>query len=81
MPAFLILIPTWNNLPSCACVESLRRHTAHEYQLLVHGNEGSEGTREWLGAEGIEHTANATNIGICHAVHPASEKARGDYNR
>jgi len=80
MPTFSLLVPTWNNLPYLRLfVESLRRHSAREHQLVVHANEGSDGTREWLRAEGIEHTASDANIAICHAVNLAGEKARGDY--
>ena len=80
LPAFSILLPTWNNLPFLRlCVASLRRHSAHEHQLIVHANDGNDGTREWLRAEGIEHTASDANIGICHAVNLAGEKARGAY--
>mgnify|MGYP003460942820 FL=1 len=80
MPTFSVLLPTWNNLPFLKlCVASLRRHSAREHQLVVHANDGSDGTREWLRAEGIEHTASDENIGICHAVNLAGEKARGDY--
>ncbi len=80
MPTFSILLPTWNNLPYLKLlVESLRRHSAREHQLVVHANDGADGTREWLRAEGIEHTASDQNIGICHAVNLAGEKARGDY--
>ena len=80
MPTFSVLLPTWNNLPYLKlCVASLRRHSAREHQLVVHANDGSDGTRDWLRAEGIEHTASDENIGICHAVNLAGEKARGDY--
>jgi GT2 family glycosyltransferase len=80
MATFSILIPTWNNLPYLRlCVESLRRHSAREHQILVHANEGSDGTRDWLAAERIEHTASESNIGICHAVNLLGAKARGDY--
>ena len=80
MPSFSLLVPTWNNLPYLQLfVQSLRRHSAREHQLLVHANEGSDGTRAWLRAEGIEHTASDANIGICHAVNLLGAKARGDY--
>lgn len=80
MATFSILIPTWNNLPFLRlCVESLRRHSAGQHQLIVHVNEGTDGTREWLEREGIEHTASGENIGICHAVNLAGARARGEY--
>lgn len=80
MPAYSILIPSWNNLPYLRlCVESLRRHSAREHQVLVHANEGADGTREWLAKEGIEHTASRENIGICHAVNLLGARARGEH--
>jgi GT2 family glycosyltransferase len=80
MPTFSILVPTWNNLPFLKlCVDSLRRHSARQHQLIVHANDGSDGTRAWLRSEGIEHASSETNIGICHAINLAGEKARGDY--
>jgi GT2 family glycosyltransferase len=80
MAVFSVLIPTWNNLAYLRlCVESLRRHSAREHQLLVHANDGSDGTRDWLRQEGIEHTASADNIGICHAVNLLGARAKADY--
>jgi GT2 family glycosyltransferase len=80
MPTFSILIPSWNNLAYLRlCVESLRRHSAREHQVVVHANPGTDGTREWLREERIEHTASDVNIGICHALNIAATKARCEY--
>jgi len=80
MPSYSLLVPTWNNLPYLQLfVASLRRHSAREHQLLVHANDGSDGTRAWLREQGIEHTASDANVGICHAVNLLGAKARGDY--
>ena len=73
---FSIVIPTWNNLRCLRlCVDSLRRHSARAHQLLVHVNDGSDGTRDWIAREGIEHTASDTNVGICIAVNRAAARA------
>ena len=80
MAPFSIVIPSWNNFAHLRlCVESLRRHSTREHQLVVHANPGTDGTREWLRDEGIEHTASDANIGICHAVNLAAMKARCEY--
>ncbi|WP_186074771.1 glycosyltransferase family 2 protein [Burkholderia gladioli] len=77
---FSILIPTWNNLPYLQCViASLRRHCAHDHQIIVHVNDGSDGTLDWVRQEGIEHTASPANIGICHAVNLAAARATREY--
>ena len=76
---FSIVIPSWNNLPFLRlCVASLRRHSARAHQLLVHVNDGSDGTRDWIAREGIEHTATDANVGICEAVNLAAAHARSD---
>lgn len=80
MPTFSLLVPTWNNLAHLRLfVESLRRHSAREHELIVHANEGSDGTLEWLREQGITHTASAQNLGICQAVNLAAARATGDY--
>jgi len=77
---FSIVIPSWNNLPYLRlCVESLRRNSRHAHQILVHVNDGSDGTREWVAGEGIEHTASDVNLGICFAVNLAAARARTGY--
>jgi glycosyltransferase involved in cell wall biosynthesis len=77
---FSIIIPTWNNLPYLKLVvDSLRRHSAYDHQIIVHVNDGSDGTLDWVRSEGIEHTASPTNIGICHAVNLAAARATRDY--
>ncbi|WP_323121668.1 glycosyltransferase family 2 protein [Burkholderia alba] len=77
---FSIIIPTWNNLPYLKLVvASLREHSRHAHQIIVHVNDGSDGTLDWVRGEGIEHTASPGNIGICHAVNLAAARATRDY--
>lgn len=77
---FSIIIPTWNNLPYLKLVvDSLRRHSQYEHQVIVHINDGTDGSLQWVRGEGIEHTASPANIGICHAVNLAAARARQDY--
>ena len=52
---FSILIPTWNNLSFLKlCVESIRENSSLEHQIIVHINDGSDGTLEWVKAEGLD---------------------------
>jgi glycosyltransferase involved in cell wall biosynthesis len=77
---FSIIIPTWNNLPYLQwVVESIRQNSAHEHQIIVHVNDGSDGTLAWVRDQGIEHSASPDNIGICHAVNLAASRATRDY--
>ncbi len=66
---FSILIPTWNNLSYLKlCIDSIRRESCVEHEILVHVNEGSDGTLDWLKEQGIRHSHSKGNIGICMAV-------------
>jgi len=77
---FSIIIPTWNNLPFAKlCVESIRKNSAYTHQVILHINDGSDGTLEWAVAQGIDHTHSAGNVGICIAVNEAGGLARESY--
>ena len=46
---FSILIPTFNNLDYLKiCIESLRKNSNFDHQIIVHVNEGSDGTLEYV---------------------------------
>jgi GT2 family glycosyltransferase len=77
---FSIVIPTWNSLEYLQlCVDSIRKNSAHVHQIIVHVNDGSDGSREWVRASGLDATYSDTNIGICFAVNEAAALARHDY--
>lgn len=77
---FSIIIPTWNNLAFLQlAVETIRRHSAHAHEILVHINDGSDGTLEWVRAQGLAHTHSPDNIGICFAVNRVAALATQPY--
>ena len=77
---FSIVIPTWNNLPFLQlAVETIRRHSAHAHEILVHVNDGADGTLAWVREQGLRHTASAGNIGICFAVNRVAALATQPY--
>lgn len=77
---FSILIPTWNNLPFLQlCIQSIRQHSSTDHEILVHVNEGADGTAEWLRAQGIRYSHSAGNIGICMAVNHLAGMASNDW--
>lgn len=78
---FSILIPTWNNLPYLQlCVESIRKNSHFPHQIIIHVNEGKDGTLDWIDTqEDIDYTHSLGNIGICYAVNIARSLAATDY--
>ncbi|MBL7795102.1 MAG: glycosyltransferase [Saprospiraceae bacterium] len=78
---FSILIPSWNNLEYLQlCVESIRRHSAFPHQIIVHVNEGNDGTLAWLDAQtDLDYTWSRDNIGICYSLNFARSLAKAEY--
>ena len=77
---FSIVIPTWNNLPYLKLlVESLRKNSRYAHQILIHVNDGSDGSLEWVRSHGLQHTASRNNVGICFAVNRAAGMATQKY--
>lgn len=77
---FSILIPSWNNLPYLkACIESLQKNSQYPHQIIVHANDGSDGTIDYLRSNNIPYTHSDTNIGICFAVNLATTLATAEY--
>jgi len=69
---FSVVVPTWNNLPFLElCLDSLSRHSAFRHQVVLHVNDGSDGTLEYARENGFAFTHSPENVGICHALNAA----------
>lgn len=79
--AFSILIPTWNNLPYLRlCVESLRKHSDFQHQIIVMVNEGKDGSLEWVSSQSdLEYIASPENIGICYGLNACRPLIKNPY--
>ena len=79
-PQISIIIPTWNNLEFLKLsVASVVLHTELPFQLVIHVNDGSDGTLQWVREHDLEFTYTQRNVGICQALNLAAEKCRADY--
>ena len=77
---FSIVIPTWNNLDFLKlCVNSIRKHSQSEHEIIIHINDGSDGTLEWVKAQGIKYSHTRKNIGVCLAVNHLVAQASHDW--
>ena len=46
---FSIVIPSWNNLAYLQlCIDSIKKHSKYTHQIIVHINEGVDGTLDWV---------------------------------
>ncbi|MEG1607894.1 MAG: glycosyltransferase [Mucinivorans sp.] len=77
---FSILIPSWNNLEFLKlCVRSFRLNSRYPHQIIIHVNQGSDGTLEWVKSEGLEYTYSEQNIGVCWALNGMRPLVKTDY--
>ncbi len=78
-PVFSILIPTWNNLGYIKkCIESIRKNSHFQNEIIVHVNEGTDGTLEWIKEQKLSYTHSKTNIGVCYGFNSPSALASSD---
>ena len=77
---FSIIIPTWNNLEMLQlCVNSILKNSRFQHQIILHINEGADGSREWAVENRLNHTYSSVNVGVCLAVNSAASLACTDY--
>src|SRR4051812_48636864 len=78
---FSILIPSWNNLPYLQlCIDSILRNSSYSHQIIVHVNEGNDGTLQWIESQThVDYTYSDENVGICYALNYARTIASTDY--
>jgi glycosyltransferase involved in cell wall biosynthesis len=81
---FSVIIPTWNNLPYLQlCIRSIREHSAWPHEVIVHVNDGQDGTRAWVQQQVAQGLLKATysdgNMGICLAVNQSGMLATRDW--
>ncbi len=77
---FSVVIPSWNNLAYLKlCVESLKKNSKYDNEIIVHLNEGTDGSLEWVRSQGIKYTHSAKHVGVCLSVNHLFAKASHDW--
>ena len=75
-----ILVPTYNNLNYLRLfVKSIQQNSNYNHQIILHVNDGSDGTLEYVKKNKIEYTYSDLNIGLCSSLNKASELVYTDY--
>ena len=77
---FSIIIPSFNNCKYLElCIKSIIKNSKYNHQIIVHVNEGSDGTIDLLKKEKIDYTYTSYNAGICEGMNMAAKKSIFDY--
>ena len=78
---FSILIPSWNNLRYLKlCIESIQKNSIHSHQIIVHVNEGTDGSLNWIQSQRhIDYSHSSKNIGVCYPLNIGRSMSTTDY--
>ncbi len=77
---FSIVIPSWNNLEYLKlCVGSIRKNSHFKHQIIIHVNEGTDGTLEWVKENKLDYSYSKKNMGICYPLNLARTLLQTDY--
>ena len=77
---FSVIIPTFNNLEYLKlCLRSLQKNSKYKHEIIIHINEGTDGTLEFLKTNNYKTTYSSKNAGVCVAFNEATKKSSKDY--
>jgi len=77
---FSIIIPTFNNLNYLKiCINSLKNNSNLKNDIIVHINDGSDGSLELIKDLGYKYSYSKNNIGLCSAINNAAKLSNNKY--
>ena len=77
---FSIIIPTYNNIDYLKlCLSSIKKNSLYTHEIIIHINEGTDGTKSFLDKTDFNFTYSEVNAGVCVAFNEAVKKATKKY--
>jgi len=77
---FSIIIPTFNNINYLKiCIESIKKNSKYNHEIILHINDGSDGTLDYVKKNGYTYTHTKENLGLCTGVNLAAKEAKTDF--
>ena len=77
---FSIIIPTYNNINYLKlCIESIKKNSNFNHEIIIHVNEGTDGTLTFVQNRKYKYTYSKQNEGVCVAFNKASSIATNEY--
>ena len=77
---FSIIIPTFNNLNYLKlCLNSLKKNSKFNHEILIHINEGTDGSLEFIKSTNFKYSYSEKNAGVCVAFNEAAKLATNDH--
>jgi len=77
---FSIIIPTFNNLGYLKlCLKSLQKNSKYDHEIVLHVNEGTDGTLDYVKQEKLKFSYSSVNSGVCTAFNEAAKLSSEKY--
>jgi len=77
---FSIIIPTFNNFNYLKiCIDSIKKNSKFNHEIILHINDGSDGSLKYAKQNNLRHTYSNNNIGLCTAVNSAAKLSSTKY--
>ena len=77
---FSVIIPSFNNLNYLKlCLNSIEKNSSFDHEIIIHVNEGKDGTKDFLENKNYIFTYDTINTGVCVAFNKAAKKASNKY--
>ena len=77
---FSIILPTYNNLEYLKItLESISKNSKYKHDIIVHINEGTDGSLDYIKDKELNFTYSPKNLGLCTGVNTAAKKAKTNY--
>jgi glycosyltransferase involved in cell wall biosynthesis len=77
---FSVIIPTYNNINYLKnCLNSLKKNSKYTHEIIIHVNEGIDGTLDFVKEKKLNFSYSKINSGVCVAFNEAVNKATKKY--
>ena len=75
-----IIVPTFNNLLFLKFfIKSLKKNSSFDHEIILHINDGSDGTLQYATTNNIKYTHTKNNIGLCSSMNKAYSLCTTNY--
>tara|TARA_Y100000590_G_C15514834_1_gene936860 strand:+ start:169 stop:1008 length:840 start_codon:yes stop_codon:yes gene_type:complete len=75
-----ILVPTFNNIQYLKLlINSLKKNSNSEHEIIIHVNEGSDGTLDYVKDNNLKYSYSKNNLGLCSSINLIAKMAVNDY--
>ncbi len=77
---FSIIVPTFNNIEYLKlCLKSININSSYNHEIIVHINEGTDGTVEFLNENKYKFSFSKINKGVCYAFNEGVKLSSNKY--